>query len=80
MAGVTVTLSVSASLRFVRRAFLAAALSLIENDAVPAPAVLVELPADTVPFPFLPSAVAFARTSTLTREPARATAIEPLTT
>ena len=49
------------------------------NVAVPAPADLVEEPTLIWLLPLRPSADGFASSSTLTRDPARATEIEPLT-
>lgn len=79
LGGVTVILTVSASLRLVRTAFFAALLSLTVNVTVPAFADLVEEPTLTRLLPLRPSADAFANSSTRTREPARATVTEPLT-
>ena len=77
--GVTVIFTVTASLRLLRRAFLAALLRLTVNRVVPAPADLVDEPTLICLLPLRPSADGFASSSTVTRDPARATAIEPLT-
>ena len=77
--GVTVILIVSASLPRRASALRAALLRVTVNLAVPAFAVLVTLPTRTRARPLRRSADGLASTLTLSREPARATAIEPFT-
>jgi hypothetical protein len=79
LSGVTAILTVSASLPRRASGFRARLLTVTENVAVPAFAVLVALPTRIRPRPLWPSADRLANSLTLIREPERATTIEPRT-